>query len=111
MNEDTSPEVIVLRLEEKLEARAVEDVLEVGERNEGGGHGELHEVGRVLLVDVVDDLRLLRHPRRPTGTRATTRPRTLLVLCSPRRARQLSRKVLWVYTSIFKLNLKETKAH
>ncbi len=53
------PDVVIVGAEEEFVVGSFEDVLEVSERDCGGGHGHLDHVGRPLLVDVVDHLGLV----------------------------------------------------
>lgn len=74
------PEVIVHRFEEELAAGLLEDVFEVRQSDSVRGHRQLHQVGRLLLVQVVDNLglphlgqRLWRRGRQGASSRGPRR--------------------------------------
>lgn len=56
--EPSSPEIVVHRLEEELIAGSLQNALKVGQGDALGGQGQLHQVRRLLPVQVVDDLGL-----------------------------------------------------
>lgn len=54
----SSPEIVVHRLEEELIAGSLQNALKVRQGDALGGQGQLHQVRRLLPVQVVDDLGL-----------------------------------------------------
>lgn len=70
------PKVIVHRLEEELVVGFVEYPFEVCQGHPLGGHRQLDQIGRLLLIQVVDNLGLPHGD--PAGVRGTRRGRSLL---------------------------------
>lgn len=64
-----SPKILIHGFEEEfvvVDGPVAEDIFEIGQRDFLRRHGQLHQVGGLLFINVIDDF-CLRHGRRKRG--------------------------------------------